>query len=74
VKAKRENFEWLVALGKILTMDNLRKWHIIVVDWCCLCKKNGETVGGLLLHCEVACAIWNVFSVDLGYLGSCLDE
>jgi hypothetical protein len=25
-------FAWLAALGKILTMDNLKKRHIIVVD------------------------------------------
>jgi hypothetical protein len=24
-------------------MDNLRKKHIIVVDWCCMCKKSGES-------------------------------
>jgi hypothetical protein len=27
-------FAWSVALGKILTVDNLRKWNIVVVDWC----------------------------------------
>jgi hypothetical protein len=54
-------FAWSAALGKILTMDNLWKRHVIVVDWCCMCKKNGEFVDHLLLHCEVACAIWNVF-------------
>jgi hypothetical protein len=27
-------FVWLATLGKILTMDNLRKWHVIVVNWC----------------------------------------
>lgn len=30
---------------------------IIVVDRCCLCKRNGESAGHLLLHCEVACAL-----------------
>jgi hypothetical protein len=25
-------FAWLAILGKILTMDNLRKWQVIVVD------------------------------------------
>jgi hypothetical protein len=42
-------------------MDNLRKQHVIVVDRCCMCKWNGEFVDHLLLHCEVVCAIWNVF-------------
>jgi hypothetical protein len=52
-------FAWSAALGKILTLDNLRKRHIIVVDWCCLCKKSGETVDHLLLHCKIASALWN---------------
>lgn len=67
-------FDWLVALGKILIMDNLRKQHVIVVDWC-LYRRNGESVDHLLLHCDVGCAIWNVFfNIDLGCIGSYLDE
>jgi LRR receptor-like serine/threonine-protein kinase FLS2 len=53
-------FGWSMALENILTMKNLWKWHDIVVDWCCLCKWNGVSVGHFLLHCEVAYAIWNV--------------
>jgi hypothetical protein len=52
-------FVWSVALKKILTMDNLWKRHVIVGDWCVICKSNEEFVDHLL-HCEVACAIWNV--------------
>jgi hypothetical protein len=55
-------FAWSVALGKILTMDNLRKQHVIVVDWCCICKMDGDSMD-LLLHCEVAYALLNaIFS------------
>lgn len=32
-------FAWLAALGKILTLDNLRKRYVILVDWCCMCKR-----------------------------------
>jgi hypothetical protein len=32
-------FKWSTSLGKILTMDNLCKHHIIVMDWYCICKK-----------------------------------
>jgi hypothetical protein len=59
-------FAWLAALGKILTMDNLRKRHVIVVDWCCMCKRDGESVDHLLLHCEVACALWSAFFSRFG--------
>ena len=50
-------FAWSVALGKILTMDTLRKRHVIVIDRCCLYKKKGESVNCFLLHCEVARAL-----------------
>jgi hypothetical protein len=49
----------MAALGKIVIMDNSRKRHIIVVDWCCLCKKSGETVDHLLLHCKLGSALWS---------------
>jgi hypothetical protein len=40
-------------------MENLRKRHLIVVDWCCMCKKMGETVDHFLLHYKVASALWS---------------
>jgi hypothetical protein len=46
-------FVWTMALKKILTLDNLRKRNIIVVDWCGMCKKSEESINLLLLHCEV---------------------
>jgi hypothetical protein len=56
-------FAWSAALGKILTLDNLRKRRVIVIDRCCLCKMNGESVDHFLFHCEVARALWNaIFS------------
>lgn len=47
-------FVWTAALGKILTTDNLRKRGLIIIDWCCMCRKGGESVDHLLLHCELA--------------------
>jgi hypothetical protein len=56
-------FTWSTALGKILTVDNLRKRHLIIVDRCWLCKRDGESVDHILLHCDVASALWNnIFS------------
>jgi hypothetical protein len=56
-------FTWAAALGRILTLDNLRKRHIIIVDRCYLCKRDGESVDHILLHCDVASALWNnIFS------------
>jgi hypothetical protein len=74
VPLKAAFFAWSTAIGKILIMNNLRKQRITVVDRCCMCKKNGESVDHILLHCEVGNALWNVFSIDLGHLRLCLDE
>ena len=53
-------FSWTAALGKLLTMDNLRKRHLIIVDWCYLCKQSGESVDHLLLHCSMARELWSM--------------
>jgi hypothetical protein len=50
-------FAWSAALWKIITMDNLRKRHVIEVNWCCMWKRNMESVDHLFLHCEVACGL-----------------
>jgi hypothetical protein len=47
-------------------MDNLWKRHVTVVEWCCMCKKSGESVNHLLLYCEFACVIWNTFFSNVG--------
>jgi len=59
-------FVWSVVLGKILTHDNLCKKNVVVIEWCCMCKKNGGTIDHLLLHCEVARDLWNYILTLLG--------
>jgi len=59
-------FAWSVVLDKILTMDNLRKMHVILVDRCCMCKRNGESVDHLLLHCDVAYALRSALFTRFG--------
>jgi hypothetical protein len=54
-------FAWLATLEKILTKSNLRKQYSIVIGWCIMCRRKEESVGHLLLHCEVACTLWNAF-------------
>jgi hypothetical protein len=44
-------FVWTTTLGKILTHDNLRKMNVVVIEWCCMCKKSGEPIEHMLLHC-----------------------
>jgi hypothetical protein len=52
-------FTWTIALGKILTLDNLSKRQVIVINRCCMCKKYRESVDHLLLHYEFTCILWN---------------
>ena len=51
-------FVWAAALGHILTTDNLRRRHVIVLDWCYMYKESGESISHLLLHCLTAREIW----------------
>jgi hypothetical protein len=49
---------WITSLGKALTIDNLRKRGLILQNWCCLCKSNGESVDHLFIHCPMATDMW----------------
>ena len=53
-------FSWIAALGKILTIDNLQKRHFVVLEWCFMCKRCGESVDHLLLHCPIAYEMWSM--------------
>jgi hypothetical protein len=44
---------------KILTLNNLQKMNVIVVEWYCMCKKCGVSIDHLL-HCEVTTEWWSV--------------
>jgi hypothetical protein len=67
-------FVWMATLGKILTLNNLTNMNIIVVDWCCMCNKRGESIDHLILHCEVARELWSsLFSICLVLIGLCLE-
>lgn len=51
-------FGWTASLGKALSIDNMRKHGLSVIDWCYMCKINGETQDHLLLHYELARILW----------------
>uniref|UniRef100_A0A7N2M298 Adenylyl-sulfate kinase n=1 Tax=Quercus lobata TaxID=97700 RepID=A0A7N2M298_QUELO len=44
-------FLWTAARGGLLTIDNLVKKTLPLVNWCCLCRCEEETVDHLLIHC-----------------------
>jgi hypothetical protein len=63
-------FTWSSVLGKILTMDSLRKWHVIVVDWCFMCRKSRESMNHLLFLVRLLLP----HRVELSCLGLHLDK
>ena len=48
---------WLASFGKILTTNNLHKRRIVAIDWCYMCKRCGESMDHLLLHCPLTCEL-----------------
>jgi hypothetical protein len=57
------HFLCTMAFGRILTMDNLRKKSVMVVHWCYMCKRSGDSID----HLEVARELWGLcFSAFLG--------
>ena len=64
--SKAAFFVWSASLEKILTLDNLRRRQVIMVNRCCPCKLDGESVDHLLLHCEVARSLWNTIMSHFG--------
>ena len=51
---------WTTVWDRILTIDNLVKRGLSLINWCCLCRCNGDIVDHLLLHCKFAHTLWTV--------------
>lgn len=54
-------FLWSATCGKILTIDNLIKRGLWLVNWCCMCHCSGEIVDHLLIQCEIVYALLSVY-------------
>ena len=67
-------FVWTTVHGQILTLDNLMLRGRTLVNRCCMCHCNEETVDHLLLHCPVAHLLWvhmlRFFGIQWLMLGS----
>lgn len=59
-----------IVLGTILTLNDVSKRQVVVIDdWRCICKWMGETIDQLLSHCREASTIYKtifgLFGIDL---------
>ena len=52
-------FLWTAARGSILTIDNLVLRQLPLVNWCCMCRCDEETMDHLLFHCKFVYALWS---------------
>lgn len=52
-------FAWIALQGGTLTMVNLRRRNMVIVNGSPMCSKNAEFVGQLFLNCRVAQCPWN---------------
>ncbi|GMP60452.1 hypothetical protein CsSME_00023316 [Camellia sinensis var. sinensis] len=51
-------FVWTAMWGRILTLDNLIRRGHILVNWCCLCYGDAESMDHLLVHYSVVSRLW----------------
>jgi hypothetical protein len=58
-------FVWMAVCSKILTLDNLGRRGMVVVNRCWLCVMEGELVDHIL-HCVAASGLWNAFFARFG--------
>jgi hypothetical protein len=66
-------FVWTAARGKILTLDNLRRRGMVVVNRCWLCESDGKSVDHFfIVGLQGLCGILSL--LDLGFAGSCLAQ
>uniref|UniRef100_A0A2N9ECT1 Reverse transcriptase zinc-binding domain-containing protein n=1 Tax=Fagus sylvatica TaxID=28930 RepID=A0A2N9ECT1_FAGSY len=53
---------------RILTADNLMRRGYQLAGWCCMCRRDGETINHLLIHCELAYGLWSFVFWKFGTL------
>jgi hypothetical protein len=57
---KINNFNWTVAHGKILTVENLKKKVILGPSWCALCNAKEDTINHLFIDCKYSKEVWDL--------------
>ena len=60
-------FAWEASWGKVLTLDQLKRKGIPLVNRCCLCEEYEETIDHLLIHCSRAKMLWDLLLAVTGF-------
>lgn len=50
-------------------MDNIRKRHFAVMEWCFICKRNGENIDHFMLHFELPKSLLTEIFCTFGFEG-----
>ena len=59
-------FAWEASWGKVLTMDQLKRRGLTLVNRCVMCEEDEETIDHLLIHCKCAKMLWDLFLSIVG--------
>ena len=59
-------FAWEAIWGRIITMDQLKRWDWILPSWSFLCKADEESTNHVFIHCPKAAMIWHLIFALFG--------
>ena len=59
-------FAWEATWGKVLTLDQLKRRGMTLVNRCFMCEEDEENIDHLLIHCKSAKMLWNLFLSIIG--------
>ena len=59
-------FAWEAAWGKVLTLDQLKRCGLNLVNRCFMCEEEEETIDHLLIHYKCTKMLWDLFLSIVG--------
>ena len=59
-------FTWEAYWGKVIILDQLKRHGITLVNRCCLCEEDEETIDHLLIHCKITKMLLDLFFMTVG--------